>query len=527
MAAETTSASERRDGPDGGTSGRPRSAVVIEVGSGPVTIADLIAVACDGAEVALAPEVLPRLVQARSSLEASAAAGRAVYGLTTGLGAAVDTALAPSELAAFQRRVVPARAVGMGGHLTREEVRATLFARLCGLARGVSGITPGFLPAIRDMLNRGVHPVARRTGSLGEADLAPLAGLFLPFAGGGEAAFNGQVLPGPEALARAGIVPPALGPKDGIALINASAFTAATGALAAAELRGVLDAMAAAGALSLEAFRANLSVIDPRAVALRPAPGQAAASERLRGLLAGSDLMQPGAARRVQDPLSFRCLAPVLGLASLRLDEAEAAVATELSGAADSPALLAGTGEFVSTVNFDTTAIALCFEALGLALAHAATISAFRIVKLMSPGLSDLPRFLARQGGSRTGFATVQKTAAALEAEIRHLAVPVGPMTMAVADGVEDYAPMTPRVIDKTRMLGDAASRLAAIELVVAAAAVDQRGGIRLGTGTGRAQALVRGMVDPFDEDRATGEEFEAVSEAIRAGAFRAEAVAA
>jgi histidine ammonia-lyase len=178
-------------------------------------------------------------------------------------------------------------------------------------------------------------------------------------------------------------------------------------------------------------------------------------------------------------------------------------------------------GAMISTVNFDTTAVALAFEALGLAASHAAAAAVFRIAKLMSPGLSDLPRFLTPRGGSRNGFATAQKTAAALEAEIRHLALPVGAMTAPVADGVEDYAPMTPRVVEKTRHIVRRLVRLAAIELVAAAQAVDLRTGIRLGDSTGRIHRFVRSHVAALDEDRPTGIDFERLAGAFAEGELR------
>ena len=416
----------------------------MELGDQRVGVADLVKVAREGRHVRLASAVAARLSRARAVVEKFAAGDRAVYGLNTGLGAAVDTPLTPEDIGKFQHRAVMARAVGVGDFLTTEEVRAMLFVRLCGIARGASGLSPQFAEVIAQMLERGVHPRVRRIGTLGEADLAPLAQLFLPLVGQGEVEFDGAVLPGPEALRRAGITCPAFGPKDAIALLNANAFSVGIAALAHHDAALVLEALTAAGALSLEAFRANLSPLDPRVGALRPAPGQMEASQRLLRLLAGSDLMDTKNARRVQDPLSFRCLAPVMGAAFDQLARAAAAIDADLNGAGDSPAVLPDDDEMLSTVNFDTTALALAFEGLGLALSHAAAIAVFRIAKLMSPGFSDLPRFLTRHGGSRTGFATVQKTASALEAEIRHLASPLGPMTAPVADGAEDYAPMTP-----------------------------------------------------------------------------------
>ncbi len=155
--------------------------------------------------------------------------------------------------------------------------------------------------------------------------------------------------------------------------------------------------------------------------------GHAAGVDRLRQLLDGSDLWQPGAARRLQDPISFRCLAPVAGHALRAVAAARQTVDAELASAPDSPAVLLERDMLLSSVNFDTTELALTFEAAGLALSHLAATSAARIVKLMNAGMSDLPRFLTRHGGSHSGFATTQKTAAALEAEIRHLALPLAP----------------------------------------------------------------------------------------------------
>jgi histidine ammonia-lyase len=463
---------------------------------------------------------VPRLEQARAVVQRFAAGDRAVYGLNTGLGAAVDTTLAPDDIALFQRRAVMARAVGVGDFLSIDEVRATLFVRLAGIARGASGLAPDFAEALRAMLERGVHPRARRIGTLGEADLAPLAQLFLPLAGVGEAELDGAVLPGAEAMRRAGIACPDFGPKDGIALLNANAFGVGLASLCHHDAALALDALTAAGALSLEAFRANLSPLDPRVTALRQAPGQTAASRRISALLAGSDLADRKNARRVQDPLSFRCLAPVMGAAFDQLARAEAAISADLNGAGDSPAVLAD--DMLSTVNFDTTALALAFESLGLAMAYGSSISVFRILKLMSPSFSDLPRFLTRHGGSRTGFATVQKTASALDAEIRHLALPLSTMAAPVADGAEDYAPMTPRVIEKTRDIVYRLTRLAAVELTVAAQAVDLRDALQLGAGTRRIHAFVRERVAALDEDRPTGPDFETLAAAIAAGELRA-----
>ena len=472
----------------------------------------------DFAPVVLHECVGLRLRAARAVVRRALERGDSVYGLTTGLGAAVDARLSSEAIPAFQARAIRARAVGVGEPLTTEEVRALLFARLVSICHGASGLSPALAETIAAMLNSGVHPVVRGIGSLGEADLSPLAQAFLPLIGAGEVEFCGRILPGAEAMSAAGIALPDLGPKDGLALLNANSQSAGLAALATDALSKALQASVVAGALSLEAFRANLSPLDADLATMRGTPGHSAGTDWLRALLAGSDLFEAGAARRVQDPLSFRCLAPVAGHASRAVAAARTVVEAELASVCDSPAVLAERDIMLSSVNFDTTELALTFEAAGLALSHLAATSAARIVKLMSPAMSDLPRFLTRHGGSHSGFATSQKTVAALEAEIRHLALPLGAMTLPVADGVEDYAPMTPAIVEKAHAIARRLTRLAAIELVVAAEAVDLRGEITLGRGTAAAHAFVRIHVARLDDDRPMGREYEALALAIEAG---------
>ena len=164
------------------------------------------------------------------------------------------------------------------------------------------------------------------------------------------------------------------------------------------------------------------------------------------------------------------------------------------------------------------TALALAFETLGQALAQTASLAVGRIVKLMSPSFNDLPRFLTPVGRTSTGFATTQKTAAALEAEIRHLAMPASLHVASVADGVEDYATMAPRVVAKTGEIVERLRLLAALELIVAAQAVDLRRLAKIGKGAQTARAAVRSACAFLDDDRPLGPDIEAVAALIAAG---------
>jgi len=122
-------------------------------------------VARDSAPVRVAPAAAARLKRARRIVERFAKGEQAVYGLNTGLGAAVDTALATEQVAASQRQAIMARAVGVGDFLSTDEVRATLFVRLVGLAHGASGLSPAFVGLALAALMRLRRVAARRRAS--------------------------------------------------------------------------------------------------------------------------------------------------------------------------------------------------------------------------------------------------------------------------------------------------------------------------------------------------------------------------
>lgn len=493
---------------------------IVRLGEEALGVEAVAAVARGGAGLALGSAARTRVEAARAVVDRLAAEDAPVYGLTTGLGANVDTRLPLAELAAAQRRLVLSRSVALGAPLAREAVRAVMAARAAGMAAGGSGVSPHVLEALIALVNAGVHPRVPGKGSIGMADLPQLAHVALTLLGEGEAEYRGDTLPSAEALRRAGLAPVVLGAKDGLALISANAASVGPGALAAIDAEAAVEALAVAAALSFEGFRANLSPLHPRAVAAREAPGQRAASERLTALLAGSALWQPGAARRLQDPLSLRCTAPVLGAVLDALAQARHAVEIELNGAGDSPLVLSDEFIMLSTANFDVTALALAFEHLGQALAHLAALSAERTLKLLSPAFSELPRFLSPRGQTRTGFAAVAKPLAALEAEIRALAQPASLGVINTAERVEDHATMAPRVVEKTAEIVGRLHWLAAIELMVAAQALDLRPA-PLGAVMAAVYGAVRALVPTLDEDRILAPDIERLAAAVAGGRLK------
>ena len=473
----------------------------------------IVSVARERTLVALHPDAVTRIEAGRAVVERYLAEGREAYGLTTGLGARVGVRVSGDELADVSLQTIRGRANAVGPRLPADAVRAAMLVRANGIACGGSGARPEVAQALVAMLNAGVDPVVPGIGSVGAGDLCVLAHIGLALIGEGEAEIAGAVLPAREALERAGLAPLVLAPKDGLTLINATAASAACGALALHDARELLDAAQVAAALAFEGFRANLTSIDARVAAARPAPGQVACAAGLRALLADGALTQPGAARRLQDPLSFRCVSQVHGSLAAALDLLAAALEPELNGAGDNPLVLTEDGEIVSTGNFHAPALALAADAVALGLAQVGNLAVARSARLLVEPLTELPANLAAPGTSGAGMAPLLKVADALAGELVHAAAPTCLDARGGSDPVEDDSTGSLLAVRRLATMLERLRLLVALQLVVAARAVELARPERLGDGTAAAYAIVSELVAPLTDDRPLGVDVERVAD--------------
>lgn len=477
-----------------------------------IDIADIVAVARAGVAVEPCHELPARLKRAREILEKAAADGQQIYGMNTGLGANLRTSVG-SEDHDFQRRLVMGRGMAVGPVLSVAETRAVMAARLAMLAVGGSGISPETFAALTAMLNAGVHPEMPSIGSIGAGDLVQLSAMAQCLIGEGRAEFHGETMPAAEALARAGLAPIALKPKDGISLINASAVSAGLGALTLADVRALLQRQREAAALTFEALGGNPLILTPAIQCARPAPHQSQEAALVLAMLQGSSLFEGKAA--IQDPLSLRCLAPIHGVVAEALERAVSIIEIELNAAADNPLVIIGEERVLSTGNFHTPALALAFETLGLAVAQAAAASAARFIQLTGSGRNGLPRYLSPVGGPSAGFVPMQKTATALLARIRHAANPVMLDFIAVSEGVEDHATQSALTVEKLAGMIGHWRRLVACEMLAAAQAVDLRPDHRCGEGSAETYLFVRTHAAFADQDRPLTDDVERLATAL------------
>ena len=247
------------------------------------------------------------------------------YGVNTGFGRFVSKQI-PEELTEeLQLRLLRSHACGVGDPYPDSVVRAAMLLRANALAKGNSGARVETVELLLECLNRGVLPYVPARGSVGASgDLAPLAHLALPLVGEGRAYFDGELVDGAAALARAGLEPVRLRAKEGLSLINGTQFMAAQASLALVRALRLSRAADCACALSLEALQGSRNSFIPQVHALRPLRGQAAAARNVLRLLDGSAIIESHRwCDKVQDAYSIRCAPQVHGASRDLLDYVE------------------------------------------------------------------------------------------------------------------------------------------------------------------------------------------------------------
>jgi histidine ammonia-lyase len=485
-----------------------------------LTVDDVLAVARERARVQLDPSALVRVRAARDVVDRVLASGEAVYGLNTGLGSLARYRIPLDDIGAFSFATVADQVSSYGRPLPVDVVRAMMLSRVNGMLKAGVGVRRELIERLVALLNADVHPVVRVVSSVGQGDLSEMADIGKVLIGRGWAEYRGEVMRGEEALARVGIEPIELGPKEALGLISANGVTVGRGSLVLNDAADLIESMQIAAALSFEAFAANLSIIHPATAWARPHSGQETASSRLRELLEDSRLWRPGQARNLQDPLSIRCVPQTHGAVYDALSVARGMMEIELNSASDNPLVLVDESAIVSVGNFDVTSLAMAFDYVRLGIAHAAQVANERVQKLLWSHFSGLPTGLARREGPTGGLRPLGRTFAALASEARFLANPVSlDYRGQLAEGVEDHASMAPLAVSTTSALVGLAHRLVALELIIAAQGVDLRGGAgQLGGGTGRAHALVREFAGTLTDETEWNADVEGLSQLVGDG---------
>ena len=458
-----------------------------------------------GADVALDPACVAVVAASAAAVGRIVAKGEPAYGINTGFGKLASVRIGADDLATLQRNIVLSHAAGVGEPSPEPVARLMLALKLASLAQGASGVAPATIALLEALLTRRLTPVIPAQGSVGASgDLAPLAHMAAAMIGVGEIDVAGVRTPAAQALADAELTPLALGPKEGLALLNGTQFSTANALAGLFEAERVFQTALVTGALSTEAAKGSDTPFDHRIHVLRRQPGQIEAGDALRALMAGSAIRASHLAddERVQDPYCLRCQPQVMGAALDVLRQAATTLGYEANGVSDNPLIFSDTDEALSGGNFHAEPVAFAADMIAITLCEIGSLAERRVAMLVDPALSGLPAFLTAKPGLNSGFMIPQVTAAALVSENKQMAYPASVDSIPTSANQEDHVSMAAHGARRLMAMARNVQSVVGIELLAAAQGCDFHSPLASSPALEAVRRLLRDRVPHLDDDR-------------------------
>ncbi len=455
--------------------------------------------------VALSDAARSAVIRCAEFVRALIVSGRPVYGMSTGFGPLV-THGAAADLETHGLGLLNHLRAGQGELLAPRVVRAMLLARLWTLAKGHSGISPEVLDLLAASLGTSFAPAVPEWGSVGASgDLAPLAHAIGALCGEGEAFCDGERLPAPTALHRAGLRPLRLRGRDALALVNGTSLSAAAAGLAVNSARASVELALELTGLLVELLGASSEFTSPELLRLSGHASAHATARTLSALLSGSTA---GTGRPLQEAYTLRCVPQLVGAVEETVGHVERVVTAELNGVSDNPVFFPDKGQVVHGGNFFGQQVAFASDSLNLALTQLANLAERQLDLLMDPNRNGgRSPMLSAQPGAQSGLAGVNLAATSIVASMRRYAAPASTQSLPTNGHNQDIVPFgTQAALEALRQ----SERLA---LVQASLALGLRQAASLG-GPAPSSAAGSALLDflceqvtPVNPDRSLAEE--------------------
>lgn len=476
-------------------------------GTGYLTISTVLDIASGRVKGVIENEARERIERSNREVLAIAAEDKVVYGITTGFGILANTRISEEDTRLLQYKILQSHSVGVGDPIPEEIAKLMLITKVHALAQGFSGVQLSTLERICWHIEHDVIPIVPEKGSVGASgDLAPLAHLFLPLVGLGECTYQGRRYPSGMLLREFDMEPVSLGPKEGLALINGTQFILSYAIKAVQMLHNCLESADIIGAMSLESLTGTKAPFDERLHELRPYRGNKLVAQRLRKLLADSQIMESHIdCGRVQDPYSLRCMPQVHGASRNTWLHLKELVSIELNSVTDNPIIFSA-DDTVSGGNFHGQPLALPLDYACFASSEVGNISDRRCYLLLE-GKWGLPMLLMNNVGLNSGFMIPQYTTAALVTENKTLCFPASADSIPTSLGQEDHVSMGSISGRKAYQVLENLQYILAIELMSASQAIEFRRPLKSSALLEFAHSYVRSFVGFAEEDRIFSED--------------------
>lgn len=496
--------------------------MTVVLSPGAATMQQLHEIWSTGAPTVLAKEAFAGIEAAAALVTQFARDDAAIYGINTGFGKLATVKIDTENTALLQHNLVLSHCCGVGETLDAPTTRLMLALKLLSLGRGASGVAVGTVRLIENMLALNILPVVPSQGSVGASgDLAPLAHMAATMIGEGEAVCDGVRMPADMALKRAGLRPIALGPKEGLALINGTQFSTAC---ALVGLWGAFTNLASSvvtSCLSTEAIMGSTAPLRDAIHTLRGHQGQIAVARAQRRLLDGSEIRESHRIgdTRVQDPYCIRCQPQVTGAALDLLHMARQTLEVEANAVTDNPLVLVDEGVIVSGGNFHAEPVGFAADQIALAVSEIGAIAQRRVALMVDPSLSfDLPPFLTPAPGLNSGFMIAEVTTAALMSENKHLANPCTTDSTPTSANQEDHVSMAAHAARRLQRMNENLNVILGVEAICGAQGIHFRAPLRTSAALEDVIAVLRQSVQVLEDDRYMKPDMDAASRLISSG---------
>ena len=488
--------------------------MVVAVDGRSLTVESAMEVAEHGASVRASPQSLRQMEKFRALLDQKLARGDVVYGVNTGFGSLADKVVRPEHIDELQLNLIRSHSAGVGSPLPTEIVRAAMLIRLNSLLNGNSAARKEVAELMVGMLNAGVTPLVPEYGSLGASgDLVPSAHMALSMVGEGKAYRRGKLMDSARALSASRLKPIALHAKEGLSLINGTAFTTALGCTAVHRGGILLNAANSTLAVTAEVLGACSQSFDEKLVGVKLDPGQDQVARQIRGLVRGSRRIR--AEPVPQDPYSIRCAPQVHGSVLDALGFCRRIVANEMNSVSDNPVLYED-GSVMHGGNFHAQPVAMSLDLLSLAISYLGIISLARIHFLLKRTPPE-SKYMASKPGLESGLMILEYTATSLTSDNSALVYPESSYPASVSGGIEDHASHGVNAGMKTLKVASNVSRILAIELICASNILgSNESGIS--DHARSVYAFVRSVSPLLRGDRSQGNEIEALAKETLGG---------
>lgn len=489
---------------------------------GQATLADLENIWRNAVTARLDNSARVEIAASAAVVRKAAAGNMAVYGVNTGFGKLASVKIPPQDTEQLQRNLILSHCCGIGEPLEDNTTRLMMALKLLSLGRGASGVRWDICALLQGMLAKGVTPRIPVQGSVGASgDLAPLAHMAAAMIGEGQATYQGNLLPGGEALKRAGLLPVVLGPKEGLALINGTQFSTASALVGLFDAWQALRCAIVTSAMSTDAIMGSTAPLNEAIHRLRGHQGQIDVASNMTRLMGGSEIRESHREgdSRVQDPYCIRCQPQVTGAAVDLLRFAGRTLEIEANAVTDNPLVIADQQAILSGGNFHAEPVAFAADQIAIAVSEIGAIAQRRVALLVDPTLShDLPPFLTPEPGLNSGLMIAEVTTAALMSENKHLANPCSTDSTPTSANQEDHVSMAAHGARRLRRMTANLSYIIGVEAMCAAQGIEARAPLTTSEPLQAALKALRAKVAALAEDRYLADDIEAASKLVRDG---------